>query len=271
MLKKIIIVLIIFLYTGFVFAQQNSGIYPSFENSVETYFRFRIPQGKNIQDITRIISIENSRDGYIYAYANREQFRNFQKLGIDYELLQPNYLKVQYPMCKSLEKLYAWNTYPTYFQYDSIMHKFENDHPGICKLVNFGSSVKGRSLFVLHISDDINVKKNKPEFFYSSTMHGNEPIGYVLMLRFINYLLSGYGTNPQIDSLIGKFDIWINPLANPDGTYALNDSTINNSTRYNANGVDLNRNFPNQEFGNNPDGYQWQPENVCYDEFYETT
>ncbi len=40
-----------------------------------------------------------------------------------------------------------------------------------------------------------------------------------------------------------NLEIWINPLANPDGTYGLGN-TISSPTRYNANGYDLNRNFP---------------------------
>ena len=43
-----------------------------------------------------------------------------------------------------------------------------------------------------------------------------------------------------------NLEIWINPLANPDGTYKTGN-TISFPTRFNANGVDLNRNFPDPE------------------------
>ena len=44
-------------------------------------------------------------------------------------------------------------------------------------------------------------------------------------------------------NLVDNLEIWINPLANPDGTYSTGN-TISSPVRYNANGFDLNRNFP---------------------------
>ena len=43
--------------------------------------------------------------------------------------------------------------------------------------------------------------------------------------------------------MVDDLEIWINPLANPDGTYRTGN-TISSPVRYNANSVDLNRNFP---------------------------
>ena len=74
-------------------------------------------------------------------------------------------------------------------------------------------------------------------------MHGDETGGYILMLHLADYLLKNYLTSSRVKTLLDNLEIWINPLANPDGTYR-NDNTINSPTRYNANGFDLNRNFP---------------------------
>jgi hypothetical protein len=74
-------------------------------------------------------------------------------------------------------------------------------------------------------------------------MHGDEIGGYILMLHLADYLLKNYGINSRVNTLLDNLEVWINPLSNPDGTYR-NDNTINSATRYNANGFDLNRNFP---------------------------
>jgi hypothetical protein len=113
----------------------------------------------------------------------------------------------------------------------------------------------------------------EPDFMYSSTMHGDETVGYVTLLRLIEYLLSNYNTDSRITNLINETEIWINPLANPDGTYASGDNTVNGATRNNAAtlltgmdgkpGVDLNRNFPDPRSGLHPDNYEWQPENIA--------
>jgi hypothetical protein len=63
------------------------------------------------------------------------------------------------------------------------------------------------------------------------------------MLRLVDYLLKNYNLNSRVKNLVDNLEIWINPLANPDGTYRTGN-TITSPTRYNVNGVDLNRNFP---------------------------
>ena len=84
------------------------------------------------------------------------------------------------------------------------------------------------------------------------------------MLHLIDYLLSGYGTDPQVTNLLNTTEIVINPLANPDGTYHGGNSSVNGAVRYNANGVDINRNFPDPKVGQHPDGNSWQAETQAW-------
>jgi hypothetical protein len=78
-------------------------------------------------------------------------------------------------------------------------------------------------------------------------MHGDETGGFILMLRLADFLLKGYGIDDRITGLLDNLRVWINPLANPDGTYN-NGNIISSPVRYNANGIDLNRNFPDPLF-----------------------
>lgn len=136
-----------------------------------------------------------------------------------------------------------WDKYPTYTQYDSILQSFNTLYPTLCDLDTIGTSVNGKLVLALKISDNPDSDEDEPEVFYTSTMHGDETGGYILMLRLADYLLKNYSTNARIKNLVNNMEIWINPLANPDGTYRIGN-TISYATRYNANGVDLNRNFP---------------------------
>jgi hypothetical protein len=137
----------------------------------------------------------------------------------------------------------TFEAYPTYTQYDSIMQSFALGHPDLCRLDTIGTSVNGRLILALEITGSGGSDENRPEVFYTSTMHGDETAGFVLMLRLADYLLSNYQDNQRVKDLMDNLRIWINPLSNPDGTYNHGDA-INNPVRYNANGVDLNRNFP---------------------------
>jgi hypothetical protein len=136
-----------------------------------------------------------------------------------------------------------WDTYPTYTQYDSIMKYFSTQYPSLCRLDTIGFSINNRLVPALKISDNASADENEPEVFYSSTMHGDETGGYVLMLRFIDYLLKNYNTIDRVRNLVDNLEIWINPLANPDGTYT-SGNTITNPIRNNASGFNLNRSFP---------------------------
>ena len=147
-------------------------------------------------------------------------------------------------MATTVAQMSNWDRYPTYSVYLSMMQGWANDFPYLCRLDTIGTSVNGRLILSLEITAHPG-NHTLPEFFYSSTIHGDEITGYVMMLRLIDTLLHGYGNNAQYTDLVNRTRICINPLANPDGTYYGGDNTVQNSRRYNANNVDLNRNYPN--------------------------
>ncbi|MCP4309929.1 MAG: hypothetical protein GY790_01580, partial [Bacteroidetes bacterium] len=153
-------------------------------------------------------------------------------------------------MAVDLAEALTFKKYPTYPQYVEMMHHFAENYPEICRLDTFGTSSQGRLLLALKISDNVEQDEAEASFMYSSSMHGNELVGYPLMLRLIDYLLSGYGVDPEVDRLVDGLEIWINPLANPDGTYYPdNDLSVAGSIRETAEGVDMNREFPDPVAG----------------------
>lgn len=237
--------------------------------SNETYFMFRIADRAELDKLTTIISIDNVKGLDVYAYANEKQLAEFERLGYAYTVLpHPGSLIIP-KMATAKEGLLAWDAYPTYTAYVDMMYQFAADHPTLCQIVNIGSTVDGRALLVAKISSNVTVQEDKPEILYASSIHGDETTGYVLMLRLIDSLLTAYGSDSLITRLIDSCEIWINPLSNPDGTYNGGNNTVFGATRYNANSVDLNRNFPDPVAGQHPDGENWQPETVAMMDFAE--
>lgn len=147
-------------------------------------------------------------------------------------------------MADNVDAMAAWDRYPTYETYLAMMQRWVQDYPSLCNIDTIGTSVNGRLILCMHIEGRRDAAVAKPEFFYSSTIHGDEVTGYVMMLRLIDTLLSGYGRNPQYTGLVDSVAIYINPVSNPDGTYHTDNSTVAGAVRENANGVDLNRNYP---------------------------
>lgn len=239
-----------------------------FTNNGEIYFSFQIFNRDEISVLTKIISIDNVKGNEVYAYANRKEFSHFLDLEYAYTILpHPGTLLSESELNmggnqKNPHSGTVWNFYPTYDQYVAYMVAFASDHPAICRLDTFGTTTQGRLLLAVKLSDSVNVNRGKPEFLYTSTMHGDETCGYILMLHLIDSLLSGYNNSvPRITNLFYNYQIYINPLANPDGTYYNGNNTIYDPHRTNANGVDLNRDFPDPQAGPHPDGNpDWQIE-----------
>ncbi|MBW6490959.1 MAG: T9SS type A sorting domain-containing protein [Lentimicrobium sp.] len=270
-MKKIITLLLALSSTA-IFAQNQTGSTSTaelFKNDGEIYFN--LPGAAGFADVlTKIISIDKISGDTVYAYASRKEFENLRKLGSrSFNLLPHPGDLIDPAMSSDTREVLDWNYYPTYPVYVQLMEQFAATYPDICKLYNIGTLPSGRELLVARISDNVGIEEDEPEFFYTSTMHGDETTGYVLMLHLIDYLLTNYGQDPRVTALVNEIDIWINPLANPDGTYYGGNNTVNGARRYNANFVDLNRNYPDPADGPHPDGNPWQPETLAFMNFAE--
>ncbi len=147
-------------------------------------------------------------------------------------------------MATTIEEMLSWDKYPTYEVYVNLMREYETAFPNLCRLDTIGTSASGRLILCIEIAGNVCSDTNRPEFFYSSTMHGDELTGYYLMLRLCDTLLNSYGTAERLTRLLDSTRVFINPLANPDGTYFGGNNTVEKARRYNANLVDLNRNYP---------------------------
>ncbi|MCD4735749.1 MAG: T9SS type A sorting domain-containing protein [Bacteroidales bacterium] len=267
-------IIIIVLFYWIAGAAQNEGdvkIDSLFKENKELYLII-YSEGKNqTVELSKLVSIDNVYGKTVVAYANRAEFEEFLRYDYFYVLSQhPG--KSYNPEMKSevdLKGLKDWDFYPTYEAFISMMQQFEANYPSICKVFSIGQSIEGREIMFARISDNAGQEEGEPQFMYTATMHGDETAGYVLTLRLIDYLLTEYGTNARITEMVNDIDIWINPLANPDGTYAGGNNSVYGATRYNANGVDLNRNYPDPEDGPHPDGNPWQQETILFMELAE--
>lgn len=247
-----------------------------FRANGEIYFSFRVPGPPEANALSAIISIDNMTGTEVYAYASKKQFEEFKKLGYPFEILTPpgsllkeqDLMRPESPDNTSSPSL--WNFYPTYQQYVDTLVYFAHTYPSICLLDTIGTLASGRMLLVIKISKDIHSPGGKPQFFYTSSMHGDETTGYIGMLHLIEYILTRYGTDHRITRMVDSIEISINPLANPDGTYHGGNNTVYGAVRFNANGIDLNRNYPDPVYGQHPDNNVWQPETISFMNFADS-
>ncbi|HWA06880.1 MAG TPA: M14 family zinc carboxypeptidase, partial [Ignavibacteria bacterium] len=228
----------------------------------EVYFSFEVFDKARINELSKIISVDDVKGETVFAYANKAEFEEFLKLCIPFTVLpHPGDANFDLNMKDSPAELMEWDSYPTYEAYVAMMNQFAASYPNLCRIVNIGTTVQGRQMLFAVLSDNVNTPEAEPKVMYTSSMHGDETTGYVLMLRLINTLLAGYGSVTQYTNLINNTEIWINPLGNPDGTYRTGNSTVNGAIRGNANNIDLNRNYPGTDYYGNPN---LQPEIINF-------
>ncbi len=250
-------------------AQQDSADPGMFSNRGEVYFKLLPAGGIPTVQLPGWISVDRiEADGSLTAYARQEKLAGWDpgKAGfsIVYQQHPGTLIEPEMRDHIDLKETGDWDYYPTYDAYLNLMEQFQEEYPDLCQVFSIGQSGEGREIMMAVITSSVNPEGTKPRVLYTGTIHGDETAGYVLFLRLAHHLLSRYGSDPAITDLVDDTEIWINPLSNPDGTFAGGNASVNGATRFNAAGVDLNRNYPDPEDGDHPDGNPWQPETMVF-------
>ncbi|WP_341877099.1 M14 family zinc carboxypeptidase [Defluviitalea saccharophila] len=143
------------------------------------------------------------------------------------------------------------------------LYQITNHYKGITSLEIIGESYEGRPLYVIKLG--VPSEKKRPSILIISNIHGREDFSSMLNMKMMDYMLySFYDTGKwgeyNIKDILTKLDIYLLPVANPDGLNIAHNGikasrnydflkTITNVAgndawwKANGRGVDLNRNF----------------------------
>jgi hypothetical protein len=246
MVRRVLILVLIFVFTAFRCVSQivspDNRLRRIISQDVQVEVTIPYTDRKSVDFLTKNVSILSVKNKVVHVSLSTLTAEWFILQKFDYQIVEKVETKGLFSAA-NVNQAMNWDKYPTYFQYDSIMQSFVKLYPLLCRLDTIGTSVNGKLVLALKISDNAATDEDEPEVFYTSTMHGDETGGFVLMLHLADYLLKNYTVSSRVKNLVDNLQIWINPLANPDGTFS-SGNTISSPTRYNANGYDLNRNFP---------------------------
>lgn len=109
----------------------------------------------------------------------------------------------------------------TYIDNESLGKCFKNltlAHQGRAKLHSIGTSIRGRPIWALEVSSDVDSRRLlKPMFKYVGNLHGDETVGRELIHKLAYYLLENYERDPVVTELMDNIDIFLVPSLNPDG------------------------------------------------------
>ncbi|MFZ0876410.1 MAG: M14 family metallopeptidase, partial [Pseudonocardiaceae bacterium] len=145
----------------------------------------------------------------------------------------------------------GYQGYHTYNQLTAELNSLAAAHPNQVAVSSYGKSVQGRSLLLVKISDDVHTDKHEPEVLFSCAQHAREHITVEMCLHIVRRLAQGYGTDPAITRLLKSREVWVMPMANPDGAeYDISTGLFSmwrknrQPTPENSHvGTDLNRNW----------------------------
>jgi hypothetical protein len=239
-------------------------------------FDVRIPVTDStvVAEVARTVPIDGVIDGAIRATLTPKQFADLQAAGLPFRLDKRLPLSAL-TMCPSGWEFAtppAWDCYPTWDQYVAYLEQLAAESPSI-RVEEFGTTtnqVNPHRLLALVFEPTGTSEHPAPKVFLTSSMHGDETTGFALLLRLAWELAHRAGDHAQVFALRDRTEIWLNPLANPDGTYRGGDDTVAGAIRYYttssgaSSGVDPNRNFPDPRYGDHPDGNPWWIETIHF-------
>ncbi|MCE3011682.1 MAG: M14 family metallopeptidase [Proteobacteria bacterium] len=126
---------------------------------------------------------------------------------------------------------------------EEALKRFHSTYPDLTQIKSIGKSLEGRDIWALKISS--NPLMSKPAILFNSMHHAREIMTPEVGIDIIEYLLTRYSSDSQVQTWLNTTDVWVIPMFNVDGNNRMwtKDSMWRKNTR-NGHGVDLNRNYP---------------------------
>ncbi|UCH84741.1 MAG: zinc carboxypeptidase, partial [Candidatus Latescibacterota bacterium] len=198
-----------------------------------------------------------NRDGLLDVLADAKQLDYLQTIGVPISVIHtPDMQGVGAALDDNL------GMYHTYAEMETVLTDLNTHYPSLAALDVMGTSIEGRNIYVLKISDNVTSSEGEPEVLIMGCHHARELMSVDVPLRFAVYLLENYGIDPTVTEMVNEREIYIAPMINPDGhVYVQQNHDGSPSSWWRKNrrdngdgsiGVDLNRNY----------GYEWGYDNI---------
>uniref|UniRef100_A0A6B2L5M5 Peptidase M14 domain-containing protein n=1 Tax=Arcella intermedia TaxID=1963864 RepID=A0A6B2L5M5_9EUKA len=143
-----------------------------------------------------------------------------------------------------------YTQYHTYEEIVAWLKTLPASYPTIAQLINIGKSYEGRDLLVVRISSN---KTSGKAVWFDGGIHAREWISTATVVYMLGNILSDYGKDPTITSLVDGGAIYVLPVFNPDGySYTWTDDRMWRKTRSPNAGSDCVGTDPNRNWD-----FQW--------------
>ncbi len=112
-----------------------------------------------------------------------------------------------------------WSVFHTASETRQIMRELEDRYPELVELEKIGESIYGQDLVVAKVTNQATGHHlEKPAIYVDGGIHARELTSSQVALRWLVYLLEGYGNDPRVTELLDRRTVYVHPKFNPDGS-----------------------------------------------------
>ncbi|XP_025785811.1 carboxypeptidase A4 isoform X2 [Puma concolor] len=168
-------------------------------------FRINVRNGDEISKLSQLVNSDNFK---LDVWKAPSTFSRLVDVLVPSVSLQPvkAFLKSQ-----GLEYSVTIGDLQIYHEMDSIA----GDFPDLASRVKIGHSFENRSMYVLKFGTAEGGRR--PAVWLNAGIHSREWISVATAIWTARKIASDYGKDPTITSILEKMDIFLLPVANPDG------------------------------------------------------
>lgn len=259
-------------------------------NAQEKYSRIKIRTGKDGLQKLSALGIETDHgiirpNVWFITELNEQEINKVKTTGLPYEIMvddvKEDFLRRNNEP-QSVQKLFG-SGYPCdngtpqfatpsnfslgsmggHLTYQEMLDHLDEMHNQFPNLITIkapidppNTTIEGRPVFYVKISDNPNINEPEPQMLYTAVHHAREPVSMHQLIFYMWYLLENYSSNALVQQIVNSTELYFIPCLNPDG-YLYNEMTDpggggmwRKNRRDNTDGtfgVDLNRNY----------GYNW--------------
>ncbi|GJQ63347.1 MAG: hypothetical protein SCALA702_24000 [Melioribacteraceae bacterium] len=232
---------------------------------------------RNIQQILSDLDhLEFQKDGAFITFLDTDEVSKLADAGVRYDVLIADWKEYYNSLPRLTEEEkesyrqhskenfgvegFGYGSMGGFYTFAEILEKLDEMRINFPELItekfSIGTSIEGRDIWAVKISDNPSVDEGEPRVFFDALIHAREPASMSTQFYFMFYLLENYGTDPEVTYLVDNREIYCVPCVNPDGYEYNRQNSPNGGGMWRKNrknsgggnyGVDLNRNF----------GYAW--------------
>lgn len=116
------------------------------------------------------------------------------------------------------DKMGKFNHYFNYSEIEQTLLDYASKYPSFVRLSTLCTTDEGRGLLMAELTDcSTGGFDEKPAFYLVGQFHCKEMVGVMCSLHFMDYLLSGAGSQGEAARMLRDYCICIIPTATPDG------------------------------------------------------